>query len=343
MAATTYTIGARIAAPAAPGAGRLGHAGRRVVQGAPTWRPRRLLLRGAECGLSPAPGWVPRRLLQAGRRCGASPVPGRGVVSYATRARLAGVTGEAGAGFVRYATPARAAGLRGHLGAGAVRYATPGRAAGLSAKIGAGVVKYGARLAGPAVGSVLPAAGALHLGFVGVRLDSLPAVRGSGALGLVAAFGLPAVGGPWVAPIVAARAGDEVLALPAVWQAMTWPAGGYIGGALAALAVLRGEPVAVVDGLATVAGRVLVDAGGQAVAAADADAVYGLLQEDYQDLTAIAGGLTVPDGDGRAQWLDWLRLRAAADIAGRSRAVKGAALDRVPALAADMRWLEVRA
>lgn len=136
--------------------------------------------------------------------------------------------------------------------------------------------------------------------------------------------------------------GETVHPLPAAWVAYPLPAGSYIGEALAALAILRGAAVVVLNGVVQVAGQTVVKGSGSALHAVSLDDALIYLGHGVGDLLAIAGGLAAPLSGARTAWRDTLRQRAADAVDRRALAMRTTARDRVPAMVADCRWLELR-
>lgn len=195
--------------------------------------------------------------------------------------------------------------------------------------IGAGTaVKQGAAVVLGAVGRVASAVlGACWAGVMafGVAAAKLPGIA-SGLIGRRVQISAPAKVvqvSPWMmAEGPGESAGESFRDLPAVWQAVTYPAG-YIGPNLVALALARGEAWARVGNQMIIAGRVVIgESGGDTYFADDAAARrYAALR--YGAASVWLGVLSMGAGSLRDDLISkrrnavWVEARRAAKAVPR--------------------------
>lgn len=237
--------------------------------------------------------------------------------------------------------------------------ADKGAAVACAAGVGRGALWLG-RVAGPSVGLVVRA-GSLWLA---LRLRGAAVSGRIAAAALVFAALARRVGkGPesWargvtiVKPLArvsvsAARAlngpgqsvGEVVQVLPVALRDYPLPVG-RIGRKLAALAVARGETMAVVGNTLTIGGRVLIEASGSD-AFIEVSGAARVMRALSLEAGHIGEGVALAVGSVRDTWLSERRIEAAAFVKKNVKAaLKTEDQARRAALLADLRYMELRA
>lgn len=137
-------------------------------------------------------------------------------------------------------------------------------------------------------------------------------------------------------------AGEFAGQLPAAWLAYPLPVD-FIGKKVAALALARGEPWALAGQKITIGGRVLIDAAGSDVFAASLAAAKKIIDAATLEAVQLAGGLSLPAGEGRDAWLSAKRAESASYLKRYGRAFVPVVVEaRRVALVADLRFMELR-
>jgi len=232
------------------------------------------------------------------------------------------------------AVPGRPAIGRGRLG-----FQVRGKTAGVSAGIAsfpALRLRAAARRVG--VGSAI-AATVWSSGFCAAALPGLPAVAEGGQL-LIAVYVRPVIVSAGVAAGgMGQSAGELVYQLPEIWAGQVLPAG-YVGDSLAALALVRGDGWALVDGALQVAGRAVLDQYGLPVmfdtAGAEKWIAARLLEADK-----ALGMVWMRPGAGRDALLSQRRAAVEATVRKRAKSLSGIEDDaKRAALVADLDFLQ---